>query len=183
MEADGELARSGNMLDVQGADGRAQVELYARLLENFVEGYRVGARGLGALLRGAIATKDFVRRAMTAGERMFLAGEIARREAVSSPMLENAFASFDHESRGLRLASGRQARAHGLVRDGGCGGDDRVAHRRDGRVAPRMIRTWPTAACASGGEVAADPRGAIHFARQKIVPGSARCTARTCRRR
>src|SRR5579862_5854282 len=83
MEADGELARSGNMLDVQGADGRAQVELYARLLENFVEGYRVGARGLAALLRGPIATKDFVRRAMTAGERMFLAGEIARREAVS----------------------------------------------------------------------------------------------------
>jgi glycerol-3-phosphate O-acyltransferase len=94
MEADGEVARSGSMLDVHGADGRAQVELYARLLENFVEGYRVGARGLGALLRGAIATKDFVRRAMTAGERMFLAGEIARREAVSSPMLENAYASF-----------------------------------------------------------------------------------------
>jgi hypothetical protein len=34
---------------------------------------------------------------MTAGERMFLAGEIARREAVSSPMLENAYASFNDQ--------------------------------------------------------------------------------------
>jgi glycerol-3-phosphate O-acyltransferase len=31
---------------------------------------------------------------MTTGERMFLAGEIARREAVSRPMVENAYASF-----------------------------------------------------------------------------------------
>ncbi|HXN31515.1 MAG TPA: hypothetical protein VN894_06620, partial [Polyangiaceae bacterium] len=38
--------------------------------------------------------KEIVRRAMTGGERMFLAGEIARGEAVSSPMLENAYASF-----------------------------------------------------------------------------------------
>ncbi len=94
MEGDHELAREGALLRVEGSDGREQVELYARLLDNFVEGYRVAARGLGALLRGPVAVKDFVRRAMTAGERMFLAGEIARREAVSSPMLENAYASF-----------------------------------------------------------------------------------------
>jgi glycerol-3-phosphate O-acyltransferase len=96
MEADGELLRDrgAGVLAPKGDDGREQIELYARLLENFVEGYRVAARGLGPLLRGAIAMKEVVRRAMTGGERMFLAGEIARREAVSSPMLENAYASF-----------------------------------------------------------------------------------------
>jgi glycerol-3-phosphate O-acyltransferase len=93
MEADGELTRDGTLVP-KGDDGREQIALYARLIENFVEGYRIAARGLTALLRGPLATKEVVRRAMTAGERMFLAGEIARREAVSSPMLENAYASF-----------------------------------------------------------------------------------------
>jgi glycerol-3-phosphate O-acyltransferase len=101
MERDGELARvvfkpsEGAVgLVPKGDDGRAQVELYARLLENFVDGYRIAARGLGALLKGPIALKDVVKRAIPTGERMFLAGEIARREAVSRPLLENAYASF-----------------------------------------------------------------------------------------
>jgi glycerol-3-phosphate O-acyltransferase len=100
MVADGEVSRvvlrdgSGAGLAVQGDEARVRVELYARLLENFVEGYRVAARGLVGLLRGALATKDVVRRAITAGERMFLAGELSRREAVSRPLIENAYSSF-----------------------------------------------------------------------------------------
>ncbi|MGA7122068.1 MAG: 1-acyl-sn-glycerol-3-phosphate acyltransferase [Polyangiaceae bacterium] len=96
LEADGEVTRDvgAGLLAPKGEDGQAQIELYARILANFVEGYRIAARGLSALLRGPLATKEIVRRAMTAGERMFLAGEIARREAVSSPMLENAYSSF-----------------------------------------------------------------------------------------
>jgi glycerol-3-phosphate O-acyltransferase len=109
MEADGELVRNGPTLQVGGDGGREQIELYARLLENFVEGYRVAARGLGALLRGPLAAKDFVRRAMTGGERMFLAGEIARREAVSSPMLENAYASFVDQGYVSRQGGGKLA--------------------------------------------------------------------------
>lgn len=101
MIADGELARvvlkpsegAGGLMP-KGDDGREQLELYARLLENFVDGYRVAARGLGALLRGPLAVKDVVRRAIPTGQRMFLAGEIARSEAVSRPLLENAYASF-----------------------------------------------------------------------------------------
>ena len=77
-----------------GDEGLEQIQLYARLLENFIEGYRVAARGLTALLRSPLGTKDLVRRAITAGERMFLAGEIARREAISRPLLENAYTSF-----------------------------------------------------------------------------------------
>ena len=101
MESDGELVRaaveageSAGALVPRGDDGRAQIELYARLLENFVDGYRIAARGLGALLKGPLALKDVVKRAIPTGERMFLAGEIARREAVSRPLLENAYASF-----------------------------------------------------------------------------------------
>ena len=101
MEVDGEFARvvrrpsegAGALLP-KGDDGAEQLALYARLLENFVEGYRVAARGLAALQRGALSTKELVKRAIPEGERMFLAGDIARREAVSRPMLENAYASF-----------------------------------------------------------------------------------------
>jgi glycerol-3-phosphate O-acyltransferase len=101
MQDDGELARvvrkpseGAGALVGKGDDGREQIELYARLLENFVEGYRVAARGLGGLLRGPLTMKELTKRAIATGERMFLAGEIARREAVSRPMLENAYTSF-----------------------------------------------------------------------------------------
>lgn len=96
LEDDGEVTRDrgAGLIAPRGDDGEEQIQLYARLLENFVEGYRVAARGLAALLRGPLTVKEIVRRAMTVGERMFLAGEIARREAVSSPMLENAYSSF-----------------------------------------------------------------------------------------
>jgi glycerol-3-phosphate O-acyltransferase len=101
MEQDGELARivqkpsegAGAILP-KGEEGRDAVALYARLIDNFLEGYQVAARGLAALLRGPLAQRDLVKRAIPTGERMFLAGEIARREAVSRPMLENAYASF-----------------------------------------------------------------------------------------
>ena len=35
-----------------------------------------------------------MKRSMTLGEKMFLAGDVARREAVSQPLVENALASF-----------------------------------------------------------------------------------------
>jgi glycerol-3-phosphate O-acyltransferase len=101
MEAEGELARvvlkpseGADGFLPKGDEGRRQVDLYARLLENFVEGYRVAARGLSALLRGPLSTKELVNRAITSGERMFLAGDIGRREAISRPLLENAYTSF-----------------------------------------------------------------------------------------
>ena len=94
MAKDGEIVRVGDTVVVAGDDARAQVELYASVMRNFVEGYRVAARGLAALVRGPLSMKDLTKRAITAGERMFLAGEIARREAVSRPVLENAYAAF-----------------------------------------------------------------------------------------
>ena len=78
----------------KGDDGREQVALHARLVENSIEGYRIAARGLSMLLRGPLAIKDLVKRTMTLGERMFLAGDVARREAVSRPLIENAHTSF-----------------------------------------------------------------------------------------
>lgn len=101
MESEGEIDRvilkpgDGDVRVIpRGEKGLEQIELYARLLDNFLEGYRIAARGLTALLRGPLATKEVVRKAMTSGERMFLAGEVAKREAVSRPLIENAYVSF-----------------------------------------------------------------------------------------
>jgi hypothetical protein len=58
-------------------------------------------------LRGPLAVKDVVKRAIPTGQRMFLAGEIARAEAVSRPLLETAYASF--------LDQGYLARARGKI--------------------------------------------------------------------
>jgi glycerol-3-phosphate O-acyltransferase len=101
MEADGELARvvrrpseGAGALVPKGDDGLAQVRLYAGLLTNFLEGYRIAARGLGALLKGPLTVKDLTKRTLPEGQKMFLAGELQRREAISRPLLENAYASF-----------------------------------------------------------------------------------------
>jgi glycerol-3-phosphate O-acyltransferase len=100
MERDDEIARvvlpQGGVpaIEPKGDDGRAQTALYARLLENFVQGYRVAARGLTTLLRAPLASKDVVKRSLTIGNRMFLAGEISKPEAVSRTLIENAYSSF-----------------------------------------------------------------------------------------
>ncbi|HWL87349.1 MAG TPA: 1-acyl-sn-glycerol-3-phosphate acyltransferase [Polyangiaceae bacterium] len=94
MIADGELASEGTFVRFGSEEGRRRVMLYKSIVKNFVEGYRVAARALSALLKAPLAQKDLTRRAIAAGERMFLAGEIERREAISAPLMENAFASF-----------------------------------------------------------------------------------------
>jgi glycerol-3-phosphate O-acyltransferase len=74
--------------------GRERALLHVRMVLAFVEGYRVAARACGALLRAPLAPKELTKRAMTLGERMFLAGELSCREAVSRPVIENAFLAF-----------------------------------------------------------------------------------------
>jgi glycerol-3-phosphate O-acyltransferase len=107
MREDGELAREGNVVRIAGENGLAQVTLYAECVRNFVEGYRVAARGLVSLLKGPLLLKDLAKRAIATGERMFLAGEIERREAVSRPIIENAYSAF--------IDQGYVARAEGKL--------------------------------------------------------------------
>ncbi|MBX3222580.1 MAG: 1-acyl-sn-glycerol-3-phosphate acyltransferase [Labilithrix sp.] len=77
-----------------GGEGRERALLHVRMIQSFVEGYRVAARTCAALLKGPLAPKDLAKRAIGIGERMFLAGEIACREAVSRPVIDNAFLAF-----------------------------------------------------------------------------------------
>jgi len=103
MERDGELVQEGGTIRVRDEEGNAQVSLYAEIVRNFVEGYRVAARGLLLLIKGPLPIKDAAKRAIVTGERMFLAGEIERREAISRPVIENAFAAFVDQGYVARL--------------------------------------------------------------------------------
>jgi glycerol-3-phosphate O-acyltransferase len=77
-----------------GASGEAWLEVHARALAAVVEGYVVASRALRSLLRAPLPEKDLWKHALREGEGMFLARAIQRREALSRPILEAAFASF-----------------------------------------------------------------------------------------
>ncbi|HEY8946667.1 MAG TPA: hypothetical protein VIM73_20585, partial [Polyangiaceae bacterium] len=98
MEAEGEVVAFEDRL-APGEGRRAWtggdwLSAYAAILRNFVEGYRVAARSLTAVLDKPVAEKEMLRKSLSLGQRMFLNGEIQRREAVSKPILENAYESF-----------------------------------------------------------------------------------------
>jgi glycerol-3-phosphate O-acyltransferase len=88
---DKQLAAGGGR---DGWSGDEWLFTYASVLRNFLEGYRIAARGLTVLLKGAQTEKDLVKKSLALGNRMFFAGEIERREAVSKPLIENAVLSF-----------------------------------------------------------------------------------------
>ncbi len=98
MIADGDLERHGSGLGT--GPGREQwtghqwLMTYSALLRNFVESYRVAARGLAGLESGPLELKELVKESLATGRRMYLSGEVERSESVSKPMLENAFAAF-----------------------------------------------------------------------------------------
>jgi len=101
MIAAGELTRSGDTIDLgAGRDGwtaHVWLRTYASILRSYVEGYRVAARSLSNLIKGPIAEKDLVKKALTVGNRMFLSGDVELRESVCKPILENALQSFREE--------------------------------------------------------------------------------------
>jgi glycerol-3-phosphate O-acyltransferase len=109
----GELARTheGRLTLGDGRDGWPALiwlQTYAAIIRNFVEGYRVAARGLSLLLKGPLAEKDLVRRSLIVGDRMYLSNEIELREAISKQLVTNALLAFREEGY-LQLRDGKYA--------------------------------------------------------------------------
>jgi glycerol-3-phosphate O-acyltransferase len=98
MQADGDLERRGDQLIAgpgrDGWTGHQWLMTYAGLLRNFVESYRIAARGLGGLRTGPRDAKDLVKQTLATGRLMYLSGEVERAEAISKPLIQNAFAAF-----------------------------------------------------------------------------------------
>jgi glycerol-3-phosphate O-acyltransferase len=81
---------------IDADDARARIDLWASTIASFLEGYRVAARALTSLAKSkaGLAQKDLVKRALSTGRRMHLAGEVVRREGICRPVIENAIAAF-----------------------------------------------------------------------------------------
>jgi glycerol-3-phosphate O-acyltransferase len=77
-----------------GWSGQKWLLVYASMLKNFIESYVIVLRSLAALVREPMTDKELLKVALATGQRMYLAGEIERREAVSKFVMENAIASF-----------------------------------------------------------------------------------------
>jgi glycerol-3-phosphate O-acyltransferase len=80
-----------------GWSGEQWLHTYAAVLQSFLQGYRVAARGAVPLVKGPMTEKDLVKRALSTGNRMFLAGEIERPEAVCKPVIQNAYLALVDE--------------------------------------------------------------------------------------
>jgi glycerol-3-phosphate O-acyltransferase len=77
-----------------GAAAAAWLSMLGAILVNYLEGYRVAARALSFLKDGPLSSKDLQKRALGLGNRMFFAGEISRREAITKPILYNGLLAF-----------------------------------------------------------------------------------------
>ena len=124
MVADEELGEEhGQLLPGRGREGlqgHEWLESYANLLLSFLEGYRVAARALEHLSKGKLAEKELVKKALVLGREMFAAGVIERPEAVSKPVMQNAFLAFvDHgfvaSRQGYELVPGATAESVTLI--------------------------------------------------------------------
>jgi glycerol-3-phosphate O-acyltransferase len=104
-----QLTPTGQVCAGPGQDGwtgQQWLALYTGILAHFLEGYRIAARGLTALLRGPVSSNDLVKKTLALGTRMHLTGEIERREAVSKPTIENAHRALLDQG-DLQIADGR----------------------------------------------------------------------------
>ncbi len=84
---------------VRRAEGRAgqRVRIYATMIRSYFEAYWLGAKAMVDLPQGGLSKKDWLKRALSLGQRLYLAGEIQDRESISKPKLENAILALkDH---------------------------------------------------------------------------------------
>jgi glycerol-3-phosphate O-acyltransferase len=91
----GNLISNDDELHPAGGSRGAQLGVYASMARTYFEGYLLALRGVEAFVREEpLSKKEWVRKALSLGQRMYLAGEIEERESISAPKLENALLAF-----------------------------------------------------------------------------------------
>jgi glycerol-3-phosphate O-acyltransferase len=90
MLAAGELERVADRIQAAEGEAAEQIASYARMLRTYFETYRLAVRGARVLLDGPMGKKDWVKRTLTTGQRMYLAGELELRESLSKMRLDSA---------------------------------------------------------------------------------------------
>lgn len=83
-----------------------RVTVYACMVRTYFESYMLAGRSLLDLPAEGLSRKDWMKRTLALGDRLYLSGEVEDRESISKHKLENAFQAL---------------RDHGLVQAGGKG--------------------------------------------------------------
>ncbi|RLB53650.1 MAG: hypothetical protein DRJ42_11300, partial [Deltaproteobacteria bacterium] len=86
----GEVERVAGRIQPADGDAGARVATYAMMLRTYFETYRLAVRGAGALLDQPMARKDWVKRTLVLGNRLYQTGELELRESLSKMRLETA---------------------------------------------------------------------------------------------
>ncbi|QQR88548.1 MAG: 1-acyl-sn-glycerol-3-phosphate acyltransferase [Myxococcales bacterium] len=93
----GEFQRKGDMLVIGEGEAAARLSLYASMIRSYLESYFLAVRASQFLIKGPMTHKEWSKRALAMGQRMYLSGEIQRRESLSRPNLDNALKAMrDH---------------------------------------------------------------------------------------
>ncbi len=97
MVEQGELARSGEHVHPAESPEARMLPVYVTMLGTYFEAYVLALRGAALLLDGPLHRKEWLRRTLAMGQRMYLTGEIMRRESLTQHKLETALKSLkDH---------------------------------------------------------------------------------------
>jgi glycerol-3-phosphate O-acyltransferase len=98
MAEQGELVRSGEHVGPAETEGAQMLPVYVTMLGTYFEAYVLALRGAALLEKGPMHRKEWLKRTLAMGQRMYLAGEIKRRESLTQHKLETAIKSLkDHQ--------------------------------------------------------------------------------------
>lgn len=93
----GELERrSDRVRPAEGQRGQ-RIRIYAAMIRTYFEAYFLAAKAVVALPGEGLGRKEWLKRTMSMGQRLYLAGEIENRESLAKPKLETALLALrDH---------------------------------------------------------------------------------------
>ena len=90
MLAEGELERVVDRIQPAEGDAGELLSIYAMMLRTYFETYRLAVRGATDLLDDTMGKKEWVKRTLATGQRMYLAGDLELRESLSKMRLDTA---------------------------------------------------------------------------------------------
>lgn len=91
---DGAIELSGDRVEITTGKEGAMIGIYAHMLSAYFEAYLLALRATALLLDEPMTRKEWFKRALQLGQRMYLSGEIVHREALSQLKLEPALKSL-----------------------------------------------------------------------------------------
>lgn len=102
----GWLRREGEVVVCPDGEQRWMVRTLSRMLRTYFESYRLAVRSVQLLSDDGVGRKEWLKKTMALGQRMYLAGEIELRESISKPKIESALQAM-HDLDLVRLRADR----------------------------------------------------------------------------